>query len=274
MATVRRALDDFALPPNRLEIEVTESVLIKNVDHVIEQIEPLRHLGVKFALDDFGTGYSSLSQLRTLPVDAVKIDRSFINDLDSTAIGSTVLVRGIVALAHSLQLKVVAEGVETAEQLALLKDLGCDVWQGFFLYRPMPPSAVEAILPRFSTGSPDSRRIVTAEPTPWTGVPTSLTRRIPVYLGRREADVKALDRALATGDLQCIQRIGHNMKGSGSSYGFCRITEIGGCLESAAKASNKAEISALLKNLNGYLKSVHSRSHEVHDHTGATHENV
>ena len=252
-----------------MEIEVTDTVLINNVGQVIEQIESLRHLGVKFAIDDFGTGYSSLSQLRTLPVDVVKIDRSFIKDLCTNAIGSTALVRGIVALAHSLQLKVVAAGVETEEQLAMLATLGCDVSQGFFLHRPMPSSAVEAILLRSTTKAVDSTCIAACDPTPDERVRAWLADRIPVYLGRREADVDAIERALARDDLQCIQDIGHNMKGSGSSYGFCKITEIGDHLESAAKASDRAEIAVLSKDLNGYLKALIRSTPEVNGHAGA-----
>jgi diguanylate cyclase (GGDEF)-like protein/PAS domain S-box-containing protein len=122
-ALVQRTLDECGLPASRLEFEITETALMNNLENVIEQIEMLRRLGVRFAIDDFGTGYSSLSHLRNLPVDCVKIDRSFIKDLETGGDGCTTLVRGIIALAHSLRLQVVAEGVETAEQLALLKAL-------------------------------------------------------------------------------------------------------------------------------------------------------
>jgi EAL domain-containing protein (putative c-di-GMP-specific phosphodiesterase class I) len=116
-----------------------------NLDRALEQIELLRQMGVRFAIDDFGTGYSSLSHLRTLPVDCVKIDRSFIKDLAQQGSGSTTLVRGIIGLAHNLELQVVAEGVETQEQLSLLQGMGCDINQGFFLHRPMPRDAVEKL---------------------------------------------------------------------------------------------------------------------------------
>jgi EAL domain-containing protein (putative c-di-GMP-specific phosphodiesterase class I) len=135
-ALVERILRECGLPACRLELEITETALMNNLEQVISQIEPLRQLGVRFAIDDFGTGYSSLSHLRNLPVDYVKIDRSFIKDLQSDAEGSTTLVRGIIGLAHNMRLQVVAEGVETAQQLALLKMLGCDINQGFFLHGP------------------------------------------------------------------------------------------------------------------------------------------
>jgi diguanylate cyclase (GGDEF)-like protein len=143
---VERILRECGLPPSRLELEITETALMDNLEGVVEQIELLRQLGVRFAIDDFGTGYSSLSHLQNLPVDCVKIDRSFIKDLQPGAEGCTTLVRGIIALAHNLGLRVVAEGVETAQQLALLNTLGCDINQGFFLHRPMSAEALEDLL--------------------------------------------------------------------------------------------------------------------------------
>jgi EAL domain-containing protein (putative c-di-GMP-specific phosphodiesterase class I) len=143
---IRSALEEFEFPPTKLEIEVTETALVDNLDCALEEILDLRALGIRFAIDDFGTGYSSLNQLRTLPVDCVKIDRSFIKDLREASRDTTTLVRGIIGLAHSLQLDVVAEGVETQQQLSLLRSLGCDTLQGFFLHRPLIASAVEALM--------------------------------------------------------------------------------------------------------------------------------
>jgi diguanylate cyclase (GGDEF)-like protein len=143
---IERILLECGLPPSRLELEITETALMDNLERVIAQIELLRRLGVRFAIDDFGTGYSSLSHLQNLPVDCVKIDQSFIKELDPGAEGCTTLVRGIIALAHNLGLQVVAEGVETAQQLSLLNTLGCDISQGFFLHRPMPVQAFEELL--------------------------------------------------------------------------------------------------------------------------------
>jgi diguanylate cyclase (GGDEF)-like protein len=143
---VERVLEYYRFPAPKLELEITETTLMNHLDQALEQIELLRNLGVRFAIDDFGTGYSSLSQLRTLPVDCVKIDRSFIKDLAAGS-GGTTLVRGIIGLAHNLQLQVVAEGVETQEQLTLLQGMGCDINQGFFLHRPMTYDAVEKLFP-------------------------------------------------------------------------------------------------------------------------------
>jgi diguanylate cyclase (GGDEF)-like protein len=147
-AMVENALRSYRFPATNLVLEVTETALMNNLDQALVQIEGLRHLGVHFAIDDFGTGYSSLSQLRTLPVDCLKIDRSFIRELELPGSSCSTLVQGIISLAHSLQLEVVAEGVETEGQLNLLRAMGCDINQGFFLSRPIPADAVEKILQR------------------------------------------------------------------------------------------------------------------------------
>ena len=148
---VRAALAESGFPPSKLEIEVTETALVGNLESALKQIAGLRELGIRFAIDDFGTGYSSLNQLRTLTVDSVKVDRSFIKDLELMSGDSTTLVRGIVGMAHNLGLSVVAEGVETAGQLVILRSLGCDVIQGFFLHRPLAVSAVEAVMKEYAS---------------------------------------------------------------------------------------------------------------------------
>ena len=140
------ALKESGFPASKLELEVTETALVGNLESALKQIIRLRELGVTFAIDDFGTGYSSLNQLRTLPVDCVKVDRSFIKDLERMSGDSTTLVRGIIGLAHNLRLTVVAEGVETEGQLEILHSLGCDSIQGFFLHRPLTPAAVEELM--------------------------------------------------------------------------------------------------------------------------------
>jgi diguanylate cyclase (GGDEF)-like protein len=162
-ALVERTLAECGFPASRLELEITETALMDNLELVIEQIEALRRLGVRFAIDDFGTGYSSLSHLQNLPVDSVKIDRSFIKDLVPGANGCTTLVRGIIGLAHNLHLQVVAEGVETAQQLSLLHTLGCDISQGFFLHRPMPAEALEKLLADRQAGAHLEKNIPATE---------------------------------------------------------------------------------------------------------------
>ena len=137
---VRDALDRCALPPESLEIEVTESLLVGNMDSACAQLDELRDLGVSVALDDFGTGYSSMSMLRQLPIDVMKIDRSFVTDLGIDD-GALAMIRAIVALAQSLRLHLVAEGVETAIQAALLQSMNCDELQGYLYSKPVPAQA-------------------------------------------------------------------------------------------------------------------------------------
>lgn len=145
-SVIEQILKETGFPASKLVLEITETILMNNLEQALRQIWHLRGLGVRFAIDDFGTGYSSLSQLRTLPVDCVKIDRSFVKDLEVEGNGSSTLVRGIIALAHSLDLEVVAEGVETHGQLVMLRAMGCDIGQGFFLHRPMPAAQLEKLL--------------------------------------------------------------------------------------------------------------------------------
>jgi EAL domain-containing protein (putative c-di-GMP-specific phosphodiesterase class I) len=137
VATVREVLDRTGLPARQLTLEVTEGVLVRDVELVVDQLQALRALGVRIAIDDFGTGYSSLSYLRRLPADIIKIDRSFVQDLDAGG-ASTTLVASIIELARSLRLEVVAEGGETAEQRAVLGELACSHAQGYLFGRPQP----------------------------------------------------------------------------------------------------------------------------------------
>ncbi len=145
--SVREALRASDLPPRCLELEITESVLLENAERAIALLRELKALGVGLALDDFGTGYSSLSYLKDLPIDKVKIDRSFIRDLIDDPRDAAV-TRGIISMAHHLDLQVVAEGVETAAQAARLFDSQCDVFQGYYYARPMPLSELEDYLRR------------------------------------------------------------------------------------------------------------------------------
>ena len=134
---VQKVLKTTGLPAHKLELEVTESVFMEDIQHTIMTLQHLHALGVEIAIDDFGTGYSSLSYLRQFPIDRLKIDQSFIrnalNDQDDASIART-----IVRLAHSLNLKVIAEGVETREHEKFLWAEGCDEVQGFRYSRPIP----------------------------------------------------------------------------------------------------------------------------------------
>jgi diguanylate cyclase (GGDEF)-like protein/PAS domain S-box-containing protein len=131
--TLRRT----GLPPHLLELEITESVVIHGVDEVVEKIERLRERGISIAIDDFGTGYSSLSYLQRLPLDCLKIDRAFVRDIAGNN-SAAAFTESLVSLAHSLGMRVVAEGVETEAQYEAIGRMGCDLVQGFLLGRPMP----------------------------------------------------------------------------------------------------------------------------------------
>ncbi len=134
---VRRALTDSGLEPERLELEVTEGVLLQNTEAAMTTLRQLKDLGVQIAMDDFGTGYSSLSYLQKFPFDKIKIDRSFVSALE-TRTDAEAIVRAVVGLGHSLGIQTCAEGVETVEQLAFLKREGCDEVQGYYFGKPMP----------------------------------------------------------------------------------------------------------------------------------------
>lgn len=131
-------LNQTGLDPGRLELELTESVLMKRVDYTASILQTLRTRGVRIALDDFGTGYSSLSYLRKFPLDALKIDQSFIHEITTTP-DQTAIVSAIISMARSLNLRVIAEGIETPEELAFLLDHQCDEGQGYFFSRPVLP---------------------------------------------------------------------------------------------------------------------------------------
>ncbi|WP_181391975.1 EAL domain-containing protein [Deinococcus irradiatisoli] len=150
--TVEQALSGAGLDPSLLEVELTESLVMHDPGESARQMEQLRALGVRVAVDDFGTGYSSLSYLHRLPIDVLKIDRSFVAELEAPR-GTQALVQAIVALARALDLMVVAEGVETDAQLAFLNELGCDLVQGYLFARPMPTREVSAFLTMHGTSS-------------------------------------------------------------------------------------------------------------------------
>ena len=143
--SIAGVLHECGLAPHCLEVELTESMIMDDVEHAIGILRDLAKLGVQISVDDFGTGYSSLSYLKRLPIDVLKIDQSFVRDItvdpDDAAIVAT-----IISLAHSLRLSVVAEGVETAEQLEFLRSHGCDAMQGYYFSKPLPAEEVEGLL--------------------------------------------------------------------------------------------------------------------------------
>jgi EAL domain-containing protein (putative c-di-GMP-specific phosphodiesterase class I) len=132
-------------PPHQIELELTESAVMEQPEMAEATMRRLKALGVRLAMDDFGTGYSSLASLKRFPVDCVKIDRSFVNDIPGDA-GDSALTRAIIAMGHSLGLHVVAEGVERRDQLDFLRREGCDEYQGYWFAKPMPEEALTALL--------------------------------------------------------------------------------------------------------------------------------
>jgi diguanylate cyclase (GGDEF)-like protein len=152
--TILSILAETGLSPATLEIEITESIAIKDLDRTISILESLRKIGVKISLDDFGTGYSSLAALKYLPLDRLKIDRSFIRELRANTVDAGI-VSTIVNLGHELQLNVVAEGVETIEQLEFLRSINCDAAQGFLFSRPMAAPDLESAIANGSYWHPD-----------------------------------------------------------------------------------------------------------------------
>jgi diguanylate cyclase (GGDEF)-like protein/PAS domain S-box-containing protein len=143
--SIAQTLERTGLPPRLLELEVTESSIMEHAEVTIRTLHELKAMGINLSIDDFGTGYSSLSYLKRFPIDALKVDQSFVRDIpddqDDAAIASAV-----IALGHSLRLTIVAEGVETAEQLAFMRERGCQRVQGYYFARPMPPAELPAFL--------------------------------------------------------------------------------------------------------------------------------
>ena len=152
---VRMVLGDTDLPANRLELEITEGVFLSNDDHVHEMIDSLKKIGLKLALDDFGTGYSSLSYLQRVPFDKLKIDRSFVSGASDPESRNAALIRAMVGLASDLKMRTIAEGVETQEELALVRSLGCPLVQGYIFGRPMTAEEARALAKKGSAELPE-----------------------------------------------------------------------------------------------------------------------
>jgi EAL domain-containing protein (putative c-di-GMP-specific phosphodiesterase class I) len=151
---ISKVMNETGIPPRTLELEFTESVIMEEADKTIDILRALKKLGVQLSLDNFGTGYSSLNYLKHFPIDRIKIDRSFIADLDSNN-KDAALVEAIISMGHSLHRKVLAEGVENGEQLHYLVQLGCDEAQGFHLAMPMTSDELSAkLMEEKETGIP------------------------------------------------------------------------------------------------------------------------
>jgi len=145
ISDIREELDDVGIDPSCLKLEITESMVMLNPERAKTTLRELKALGVRIAMDDFGTGYSSLSYLHKLPLDALKVDRSFVSQIESDA-EKLEIVRTIITLAHNLGLEVIAEGIETREQMFILRELGCELGQGYLFSRPLDADAATDLL--------------------------------------------------------------------------------------------------------------------------------
>ncbi|WP_420476563.1 EAL domain-containing protein [Noviherbaspirillum sp. ST9] len=180
VSTIKVILDETGIAPHLLELELTESMMMNDVEHAVAILRKLKAIGVHLSIDDFGTGYSSLSYLRRFPIDLLKIDQSFVRDITVDP-DDAAIVLSIISLAHSLRLKVIAEGVETEAQLSYLQRHGCDLMQGFYFSKPLPVEDCTAMLrnrrrlpPALTTPLRQTLLIVDDEP----GVASALKRTL------------------------------------------------------------------------------------------------
>jgi EAL domain-containing protein (putative c-di-GMP-specific phosphodiesterase class I) len=148
-------LDETGLPAHFLELEITESLLMENTGEMVETLHKLSDMGLEISIDDFGTGYSSLSYLKRFPIDTLKIDRSFVVDIATDPDVATIAI-AIIALAHSLKMKVIAEGVEDAAQLDFLSRQGCDEYQGYYFSKPLSAAEMANKLEKNQAGKSDA----------------------------------------------------------------------------------------------------------------------
>jgi len=143
--TLMHLLEEYHIPPNLIELEITESVFIEDMDDVIEKMNTLREMGIRFSMDDFGTGFSSLSYLRTLPIDTLKIDKTFIDNVVTDS-PTRMIAETIIDMGKKLGFHTIAEGVEEEVQFDVLRDIGCDNIQGYYMGRPMISNKIEELL--------------------------------------------------------------------------------------------------------------------------------
>jgi EAL domain-containing protein (putative c-di-GMP-specific phosphodiesterase class I) len=151
LVDVGAALEKSGMPPELLELEITESMLMQNVEHAVQVLTAIKSLGITLAVDDFGTGYSSMSLVKKFPIDVLKIDRSFVRDIASDS-EDKAIADAIIALGRALDLTIVAEGVETAEQEAFLRAHNCDEIQGYLISKPIPADEFAGFLANHALG--------------------------------------------------------------------------------------------------------------------------
>ena len=143
---IRKILSDTEMNVKNIQIEITESIAFNEDPHILERLKDIRNLGISVSIDDFGKGYSSLNRLKTFPIDLLKIDMDFVRGITSESQKDRAIIKSIIQIAKNLRIEVLAEGVETKEQYAYLKDNGCDIIQGYYFYKPMPASEVEKLM--------------------------------------------------------------------------------------------------------------------------------
>jgi EAL domain-containing protein (putative c-di-GMP-specific phosphodiesterase class I) len=168
------ALVASRMPPNLLQLEITESLVMSNVDRAISLLGAIQSRGIRLAIDDFGTGYSSMSLMKQFPIDTIKIDRSFVRNLPDDC-QDKAIAQAIISMGKALGLTVVAEGVETAEQDRFLRDQACDEIQGFLFSKPVPPEAIPSLLLPFAS----SPSVQPPSPAPRTMVQKTRRQRVP-----------------------------------------------------------------------------------------------
>ena len=155
--TIRTIVRETGVDPARMELELTESTAMQQAENAVGTFNQLKEMGFSLSIDDFGTGYSSLAYLKRFPIDTIKIDRAFVKDLDTEAERAAIAI-AIIAMAHGLKLRVLAEGVETQPQLDILRDQGCDAIQGYYFSQPLPAERVEQLIRDLRAKSDPSRR--------------------------------------------------------------------------------------------------------------------
>ena len=143
---IKDILNNTGLPPDHLKLEITETALMEDVEETVRHVNRLRDFGLQIVIDDFGTGYSSLSYLQRLPIDTLKVDRSFVARIQNTPDGNRNIVEAIISLAHRLEMIVVAEGVENQEQYAILLDMNCQYGQGYLFSKPIASEDVDKLV--------------------------------------------------------------------------------------------------------------------------------
>ena len=161
VALIAKCLDDSGLPANRLELEITELILISDKPRVLKTLAALRQLGARISLDDFGTGYSSLAYLSSFPFDRIKIDRSFVTNVESRP-DAAAIIQAVIGIAATLGMSTIAEGVETSQVLEWLKDHGCDHAQGYLVSKPLPFDEIERLLRPSLTEYPNAAKDIAA----------------------------------------------------------------------------------------------------------------